>query len=404
MKSLFTESSPSDGTISALSTTPPRESPLLTEHGSLDVIGAGFSLVETLHDRNSSFHNILVDCDFVPFLKSAIVASLDLLESSPTPSKCENENFFSEVMSFTLDSSWHGLTLTLCDKSDALKAVVESALSDAPQFCSLLERTCRQPFVRCSSHLEALTIIGTNLPHLLRPMLEENLLQRVMDTSRQYSVPITNERFHVNLVWAIYNMLWASTRSIPPLEKRKKFRLFLFERVLKPVKQYLQFVLQREECFLKGIVCTLPIVDQITALSDWALVLEKELFEDGEIAETGREEWEVGWLVEKTDERVLGARLEKVGIYEEQMRRDENERCKKRVERQREAGLEDAVEGWLMRMDNDTPSEMEEYVDSASEMSGMKAKREEDEGGDGNGGMNFTRKPSRKGEQNESTG
>ncbi|KAK2955257.1 hypothetical protein BLNAU_9809 [Blattamonas nauphoetae] len=290
----------------------------------LEVICEGFSLFSTLLlSKDDSLDDILIECDFVPLLKSTIIACLDLLEQ--------------------------------------LK-IVESSFSDVPQLCSLLERTCCHSSPTQISHLGMIINVSAALPHLIPRMLEENLVQRVINTSNPIEIPTTHGDFHLDLVWALVNLIWNPKHITKDKQEWKKIRMLQFERVLKPAKHYLQFFLQREEFIPKAESTNWDLSTIVGLLFRNALALERDLFEFGEIVGTGREEWEVGWLVEKTNETDLKERLNWIREDDEIMKKDEKARWKKRVERQREAGHEDAMEGWLIRRDRRTRTEIVVYV------------------------------------------
>ncbi|KAK2957021.1 hypothetical protein BLNAU_8096 [Blattamonas nauphoetae] len=363
MKSLFTEPSPSDGTISALSAPLPSESPLLTGNAVVEMLCEGISLLCSLHsDMDNTFDRILIDCDFVPFLKSTIIACLDLLEQQKTAFKCVNVGI-SDTLIKILDSSWYCAFICLYVNS-SLRPVFESTFSDVPQLCSLWERTCCHSSPTHSCHLKLIINVSATLPHLIPRLLEENLVERVIDTSKPMEVPAQHGQFHLRLIWAIGNLVRDPKDIADDKEQEKIINKMQFERVVKPAKQYLQFILQREEFIPKDDSRNEDLPAQITKLLIHTYLFERNMFEDGEIVETGREEWEVGWLVEKTDETDLGERLKKIREDDVEMKKDENARWKKRVERLREAGHEDAMEGWLTRMDNETPSELVEFIEN----------------------------------------
>ncbi|KAK2956962.1 hypothetical protein BLNAU_8037 [Blattamonas nauphoetae] len=334
MKSLFTESSPSDGTVSALSTTLPDESPLL--------IG----------------NTILIKLNFVHLLKSTIIASLDLLE----PQKIESNSHpadQTDMLINILNISWN-YTASCLYVNSSLRPLVESTFSDVPQLCSLLERTCCHSSPTHFSHLGMFVNIGTYTPHLIPRLLEENLVKRVIDTTKPMAVPVSHGEFHLDLIWTIVNLIWDPSDITQNQEDKKRIRMLQFERVLKPAKQYLQFILQREEFIPTDGPRGKNLPFQISNLLEQTLALERKLLEDGEMVETGREEWEVGWLVEKTNEFYLGQRLKRIRGDDVEMKMNEKARWKKRVERLREAGHEDAMEGWLTRRSYKTPEEIEE--------------------------------------------
>ncbi|KAK2960307.1 hypothetical protein BLNAU_4860 [Blattamonas nauphoetae] len=358
MKSLFAESSSSDATISTISTPLPDESPFISGNAILGVLNEGFSLlVSLLFDMDNTFQDILIDCNCVPLLKSTIITCLDLL-SQPKASFHRMNGGCSDNL------------INILDCHPSLFHVIESAFSDVQQLCALLERTC------CLSspnfqHLRLIINITAYLPTFVAPMLEEKLVQRVINTSKPMTVPTTHDHFHLNLIWTILNLVFDPEDVTKDKEERKRIRKMQFECVLRPAKQYLLFILQREEFIQKDDEADEDLPTTITDLLARTLSLEHETFEDGEIVETGREEWEVGWLVEMTDEESLELRLENIREDDERMRRDEKERWKKRVSRQREAGHEDAMEGWLMQRDEEPREEIVNYLKRVSVESGM---------------------------------
>ncbi|KAK2957031.1 hypothetical protein BLNAU_8106 [Blattamonas nauphoetae] len=371
MTSLFTESSPSDGTISALSTTLPSESPVLNGNTVLEVLCAGFSLIITLlFYTDSAFDRILIKSDFVPLLKSTIITCLDLLEQQNSESVCPPAGRTDKLIKI-LDISWKYAAESLSPSHKSLHPIVESTFADVQQLYSLLERTCSHSSPTNFSHLHMIINIGGTFHHLIPRLLEETLVGRVIDTSKPMSIPTKHGPFHLDLIWAINNMIWDPRFSIQNKEERKRIRKLQFERALKPAKQYLQFILQREEFILNAKSGNYDLSTIVCLLLTKTLELERDLFEDGEIVETGREEWEVGWLVEKTKGKYLSERLKMIREDDARMKKDEKSRWKKRVERQREAGHSDAMEGWLTRRDRRTPSEIVEYVRQIRKESGM---------------------------------
>ncbi|KAK2948489.1 hypothetical protein BLNAU_16558 [Blattamonas nauphoetae] len=371
MTSPFTESSPSDGKIYTLSAPLPDESPLLTGNAVLEILRGGFTLLNSLLScSDHTFHNILIDCDFVHLLKSTIITCLDLLEQPKSESNCTSVSD-TDLLIDILDSSWNSVSSCLWDFDNTLHHVIQRVFSDIPQLCTLFERTCCHSSPTHSSHLSVIINITEFLPHWIPRMLEENLVERMIDQSKLISAPITDGHFHELLVWAVLNLLMNPKNSIKSKEKPKRRRMLRFERVLKPAKQYLQFILPREEFIRKENRHQQDFSTRVTDLFGQILMLERDLFKDGVIVETGREEWEVGWLVEKTDERVLAQRLRMIRGKDEEMKKNEKGRWKKRVERQREAGFEDAVEERLMRRDTRQRSEIVKYIKRVGMESGM---------------------------------
>ncbi|KAK2954105.1 hypothetical protein BLNAU_10922 [Blattamonas nauphoetae] len=371
LKSLIAESSPSDGTISAPSVTLPDESPFLNRNTVLEMLCEGVSLLYSiLIDTDDPYNDIPIDCDHASLLKSIIITCLDLIEQQKTESNCQPPSR-TELLITLLDSSWNCTAYSLNRFRPSLQQVVESAFSDVPQLCSLLERTCRHSSPTQTSHLVMIINISAVLPRFFPHMLEENLAQRVIDESKLMTVPTEHGHFHRYLTWAISYLLKDLKQVTKDKEELTKIQKFQFERVLKPAKPYLQFILQREEFIQTDDSFNRSMSTVGSNLIINTLELERDLFESGEIVETGREEWVVRWLVEKTEENELGSHLLCTRTDDLRMRKNEKERWKRSVKRQREAGHEDALEGWLKRRTNDTLSSIAEYIKRASEESGM---------------------------------
>ncbi|KAK2959475.1 hypothetical protein BLNAU_5524 [Blattamonas nauphoetae] len=319
---------------------------------------------------SSHLVQILIDCDLIPLLKSIIITCLDLLEQPTPESNCPSSDR-TDTLFKLLDLSSFCTASCLYDGRESLYPIVESAFSNLPQLCSLLERTSRHTAPTYSSYLRMIINMSATFYHLIPRMLEENLVERMIDTSKPMTVPTRRDRFHLRFIWTIRNLIISPICITKDPKELKTIRMLQFEHVLKPAIPYLQFLLQREEFIPKDNPSDHNLSRGITDLLDLTLELERDLFEDGEIVETGREEWEVGWLVEKTKEKELGERLKRIRQDDVTMKRDKKERWKKRVERQREAGQEDAVEEWLTRRDRRTQSEIVEYLRQVRKESGI---------------------------------
>ncbi|KAK2959077.1 hypothetical protein BLNAU_5872 [Blattamonas nauphoetae] len=371
MKSLFAESSPSDGTISALSTTLPDKSSLLSGNTVLELLCEELSFLHSLlFHIDNAFQEILIKYDFAPLLKSTIIACLDLLE----PQKIESNShpaFRTDYLFKSLNISWSCAASCLYAGRESLRRAVESTFPDVPQLCSLLERTCCLSSPTHHSCIGMIVNIGEYLPRLIPFLLEENLVERVINASNPNAVPTTHAQFHQSLVWAIKNFIRSLKHLTEDKFEQKRIRMLQFERSLKTAKQYLQFILQREEFIPNEVSRDHDLPSIVTELVVRIFKFEHELFKDGEIVETGREEWEVGWLVEKTKEKDLKMRLEMIREDDVRMKKNEKERWKKRVERLREAGHEDVMEGWLTRMENTARYQIMKYVKRVNEESGM---------------------------------
>ncbi|KAK2947058.1 hypothetical protein BLNAU_17981 [Blattamonas nauphoetae] len=277
MKSLFTESSPSDGTISAHSTTLPDKSPLLSGNTVLEVLNEEFSLLGTLlSDIDDAIINILIKHDFVPLLKSTIIACLDLLDHERNELNCPPSDGIN-MMIEVLDWSWDCAASCLRNHPKSLHPIVESAFSDVSQLFSLLERTCHHSSPTHPSHVRMIINISAALPHLIPRMLEENLVERVIYTSKPMSIPTTYGSFHLDLIWMVLN-LNRSPRDITKGQRElKRTRMLQFERVLHPAKQYLQFILPRGELIPKDDSSVKNLPTQINFLLEQTLALEREL-------------------------------------------------------------------------------------------------------------------------------
>ncbi|KAK2959060.1 hypothetical protein BLNAU_5855 [Blattamonas nauphoetae] len=307
MKSLFAESSASDGTISSFSASLPQKSPLLD----------GNTVLGMLCEELALLNSLLSDLDntFDDMYRTALLIKI-------------------------LDCLWYLAAYCVCHES--LHPAVETTFADVPQLCSLLERTCRHSSPTHSSHLRMIINLPATFPRLIPRMLEENLVQRVVDPSNPITVPMTHGDFHLDIIWAIINLIWDPKNITEDKEDKKRIQKLQFERALKPSKQYLQFILQREELISTVDTRDKDLPYQISDLLTRTLLLERYLFEDGEIVETGSEEWEVGWLVEKTNEDELGEILKMIREDDVRIKKNEKSRWKRRVERQREAGHEEA--------------------------------------------------------------
>ncbi|KAK2956948.1 hypothetical protein BLNAU_8023 [Blattamonas nauphoetae] len=247
MKSLFAESSASGGTISALSPTLPSESPLLNGNADLEVLCQGFSLLQLLlSTRDNTFHKILIDFNFVPLLKSTTIACLDLLDRQESESSYEPSDR-TDLLIKVLNDSWDCTADSLCSSHKSLHPMLETTFSDVPQLCSLLERTSCHSSPTHNSHLRMIINFASSQHHLIPRLLEENLVERGIHTTKPMTVPTTHGEFHLDLIWTIVNLIWDPSDITQNQEDKKRIRMLQFERVLKPAKQYLQFILQREE-------------------------------------------------------------------------------------------------------------------------------------------------------------
>ncbi|KAK2947503.1 hypothetical protein BLNAU_17589 [Blattamonas nauphoetae] len=370
--SLFTESSPGDPTNTALSTTLHDESPSLTREAVLEMLCEGLALLNLLLAKtNCSFAKVLIDSNLIPLLKSTIICYLDQIELQKTES-LRPTAVHSNLLINILDHSRDSAASCLSTSHKSLTRVVQSTFSDVPELCSLLVRTCQHSSPTHTSHLKLIINFGEDLPHLIPPMLEENLIEQVFNKCKPMTVPTAHRNFHGNLIFSVASSLMLDPEDITEDEEEQKRIVNLqFERALKPAKQYLQFILQREVFIPEDVSSCFGLSFRITELVEQTLKLERDVFKCGAIVETGREEWEVGWLMEKTKEDDLERILGWIRYIDFGMNTNEKQRWKKRAERQREAGHEDAIEGWLMKKDSVTSSYIVSYLQSVSVERGM---------------------------------
>ncbi|KAK2944405.1 hypothetical protein BLNAU_20660 [Blattamonas nauphoetae] len=371
MKSLFTESTSDDPTISSLSPTLPEDSPLLFRNAVLEMLCEGFSLIEKLLVGSDHIcEEIFLDFGLAPLLKSTIVTCLDLLDLTKSEPNCVPPDQ-TELLVKVIDCSWKS-TIRIDECSYlTFDRVFENTVSNASVLCSLLERTCRHSLPTCHTHLRMVDIFCSRLPHRNHLLLKEDLIHRVINASQPTTVPTTHKRFHITLIKTLEELIKRPPFIMTPEEKWRRFRQLQFQHALKPAQQYLQFIVQREEFnFTVPAYLRLDVIRSDTLMMH-TIQLERDLFTDGEIVETGREEWEVGWLVEMTNEKELGVRLKYIREDDERMKSDEKSRWKKRVERRREAGHEDAMEGSLMRQIEMWGTEITAYLQHVGEESEM---------------------------------
>ncbi|KAK2943684.1 hypothetical protein BLNAU_21387 [Blattamonas nauphoetae] len=372
------KSSPSNTTISALPASPHEESLLLSVNAIVERLCDELTLFSSLLPYpRIPITDIMIDSNFYHHLTSTIITCLDMIE----PQKNELNRpppDMTDLLVRLLDRSWNCIFSSITYSDLSRCPIIVSTFSGVKQLCSLLVRTCHLSSPTHHSHLLLIPRFARLVPRLAPSMLEENLVRNVIDASNPIKVPTTNSSFHVYLMRAIRALMCNPSTFTKDKEERKRIRLLQFERVLTPAKHYLQFIFQQEE-FIPNLCQTNYYEKQtILPLISQTLTLERELFEDGELVETGREEWEVGWLVEKTDEHNLGERLNELREYNPRMTKDEKERWKKRVERQREAGHEDAMEAWLTREVSVDGWKIEMCTEEVSEESGMNVKPDTD--------------------------
>ncbi|KAK2948780.1 hypothetical protein BLNAU_16315 [Blattamonas nauphoetae] len=250
MKSLSAESPPSDPTVSALSSTLPEESSLLTGDTLLAVLCEELSLIDTLlKDLCSRSEKIMIDREIICLLKSTIIACLDLLELPLTSLKCLDG--ITDKLITILDHSWGSIARCVIDVRSSLHLIFARRFHNIPELCSLVERTCRHSSPTHTSHLDMIIYLSFSLPDFSVGMVKENLVQRVINTSNPTTVSTTNRTFHMNLIESVAKLIGTQNRYLYGETEWKPIQQLQFEHGLKPAKQYLQFIFQRDEFFAK---------------------------------------------------------------------------------------------------------------------------------------------------------
>ncbi|KAK2943827.1 hypothetical protein BLNAU_21265 [Blattamonas nauphoetae] len=97
--------------------------------------------------------------------------------------------------------------------------------------CSLVERTCCHASPTHTAHLSMIINVAVALPHFLPPMLQDNLVERVLIASKPISVPTTFGDFHSSLVWTIFNLVGDPNDITKDKDERKRIQQLQFERV-----------------------------------------------------------------------------------------------------------------------------------------------------------------------------
>ncbi|KAK2954237.1 putative CBL-interacting protein kinase 3 [Blattamonas nauphoetae] len=249
IQSLFTEPSSAHPAISAHSAPLPGESPLLTENIVVAIIVEELSLLKTmLINSDATFQKILVDSEYVYLLKYTIVTCLDLLRHLKCISNCPADR--SAALTQILDMSWSCAISSVSHGENPFRPEIEYTFSNIPQLCSLVELTCRVSSPSSHQFLMIAAIIAI-FPDLLPQVLEENVVQRVINISKPMVGRTTNAEFHRRLVCTFVILICNYDDYTQNKDKLKRIRKMQFERVLRPAKHYLHFVLQREEYILQ---------------------------------------------------------------------------------------------------------------------------------------------------------
>ncbi|KAK2963813.1 hypothetical protein BLNAU_1382 [Blattamonas nauphoetae] len=305
-------------------------------------LASGLSLLDYLgKEYQPSMIEVLITQRFFSLVKSAITTCLDLPSHVANIPANQKEGLRATINS-VLTMSWKIITRSLDTSMKVLHPAVESAFADGSDMFSLIECTSQQLNTNLLTSLLSHTNKGPSSSHAVFVFLKENMIERVLTRVQPTTVPLANRAFHDHLLSLISDMTRGTTPQYLTTEERPFEPLLQFNRVVVPAKRYLLFVFQRAE-YLSAPSDV--FVNQLSLILKHVMRLEKELHKEGKDVETGREEWEVGWLVEMTNKKTLGERLHTME-GDERMRTKEKTRWKKRAERLRQAGLDDALEAW----------------------------------------------------------
>ncbi|KAK2963831.1 hypothetical protein BLNAU_1400 [Blattamonas nauphoetae] len=360
MKDLVSSSTPlSDATVTAL-------------RHILEIVSSGLgSLFRRLDKSATHFQQVcLVSLSFsskvlilqkiIPLVKAAIPTCLEL-HSHVANTPANQQEGLNATINSALTMSWKIITRSLDTSMYVLHPAVESAFSNGSDMFSLIERTSQQLNMNLLMSLLSLTNERLSSLRTVSIFLKETMIERVLTRVQPTTVPLADRTFHNHIVSLISDM----TSDTVPFSWRSEARpsepLLHFNRVVVPAKRYLMFVSQRDEYVNDP---SDAFVRQLNQILKYIILLEKELYYKGMIVETGREEWEVGWLVEMTNKEGLGERLHSME-EDEEMRMYGKKRWKKRAERLRQAGLDDALEARL------TPHETYYFLLRLNSASGM---------------------------------
>ncbi|KAK2945765.1 hypothetical protein BLNAU_19321 [Blattamonas nauphoetae] len=309
----------------------------------VEIVTNGFgSLVYRLDKSDTHFRQVLITQRFFPLVKATITTCLHL-QSHVASIPADQKAGLSATINSALTMSWKIITRSLDSSMKDLHPAVESAFADGSDMFSLIERTSQQLNTNLLMDLLSHTNGGSSSLRTVSIFLKENMIERVLTRVQPSTVPLADRAFHEHLLSLISNMSCGTALLSWRPEARPSEPLLHFNRVVVPAKRYLMFVLQRDEYVYDP---SDAFVSQLNQILKYIILLEKELHREGKDVETGREEWEVGWLVEMSNKKNFKERLHSME-EDKEMRKKEKKRWKKRAARLRQAGLDDALEAWL---------------------------------------------------------
>ncbi|KAK2945670.1 hypothetical protein BLNAU_19404 [Blattamonas nauphoetae] len=315
-------------------------------HQNLEIVSGGLGILyDRLGSKSFTIGQGLIAGDILPRVKTAITTCLEL-PSLFTHIPADQKKGLSATINSALSLSWRIIRYSLHKSMPNLSKATESLFAVGPDMFSLLEQTSKHRQTSLLVDLLKYTNKGPSHSHSVFVFLKENMIERVLTRVQPTTVPLTDHEFHDRVLSLISDMTLGLAPPKETTEESPYEPLLQFNRVVVPSQRYLLFVFQRDE-FLAKLSTTVP--EQINRVLNHIMRLERELHKEGKDVETGRESWEVGWLVEKTDETALGNRLNSFARNDEMMKERQKTRWKQRAERLRQAGVEDTLDAWLTR-------------------------------------------------------
>ncbi|KAK2945217.1 hypothetical protein BLNAU_19857 [Blattamonas nauphoetae] len=329
-------------------------------HHTLEIVSSGVTI---LFERITSrfYHSLIekITHASLPTVKTAITTCLELpshLTNVPTDQK----DALNATINSVLTMSWKIITRSLVMSMKSLNPILESLFVEGPDLFTLVEQISRHFNTNLLMDILSLTNNKPSETRAIFIFLKENMIERMFERVRPTAVPLADRDFHSHVLSLIWNMTRGTFPDFWKREEKPFEPLLQFNRVVVPSQPYLLFVFQRDEYLATpdGL-----FESHINRILENVMRLEKELYSEGLYEDIGRESWEVGWLVEKTDEKSLCNRLSLFKRNDELLKDRRWSRWKRRVERLRQVGAEDVVEAWLPRTRHLTvPNEVEAFI------------------------------------------
>ncbi|KAK2948677.1 hypothetical protein BLNAU_16418 [Blattamonas nauphoetae] len=326
-------------------------------HHTLEIVSSGMKILfERIQTLSFYFDKDLITLKVFPLVKTAITTCLEL-PSHLTHVPTDQKDALNATINSVLTMSWKIITYSLNQRVKSFNPAIESLFAEGPDLFTLVEqiiRFCDARIIslRTTHLLMDLLSLTNKKPSETRAIfifLNENMIERVLERVRPTTVPLADRDFHSRILSLIWNM---TRGTYPDFWKNEEYPfepLLQFNRVVVPSQRYLLFVFQRDDYLAAP---NSPFVGQINRILEHIMRLAIELSKEGKDVETGRELWEVGWLVESTNETILCNRLHFFRQYDELLKERPKTRWKQRAERLRQVGAEDVLEALLPRTIN----------------------------------------------------